>query len=274
MFAPSPAPSWFTSGARFATEILPAVDLQLHSLWSGGSHSVAAMMEAAQAANLRAVAFAAGARAGNSHYRAFVSEVKTLRARLEAAENLEVYFALKASLADEHGRLDADPGELETDLVLGSVERYPRSGAAGYWDLSLLQAEDAVALELRALNQLARNPLIDVLAHPGALAWQHFGPFPVEWLEPAFRTARDNGIAVEVNTRFLWDWPALLGLLRRVNPLVSFSSNARSCTEVGFNRSLLGSHSVGPSGVHARPALQPALGSRRDPGRLLGPACP
>lgn len=272
MSASSPAPSWFTSGARFGTEYLPAVDLQVHSLWSRGRHSVAALVEAAQAANLRAIAFAASAHAGSARYRAFVSEVKAVRTRAGEPEDLEVYFALKAVLADDLGRLEVDPRLLESELVLGAVERYPRPGAGGFWELSHLQAEDAVALELRALEQLARNPLIDVLAHPGGLAWQHFGPFPVEWLEPAFCAARNHGIAVEINTRFLWDWPGLLGVLRRVNPLVSFSSGACVCREVGSNLACLRSAQLMPSAMPPPCMTQTSFGAGGGSVHTAGPA--
>ena len=208
----------------------------MHTLWSDGRSSVAEMIEAATQRGLRAIALTEHVNAQSHWYPRFVEEVKRERAH---HPRLEVYFGAEIAVADFQGNLKTSTEHLETELLLGVVHRYPRRDGRGVWDFSELTAADAVELELQALGSLAKNPAIDVLGHPGGTAYRKFGPFPVQWLAPAFRAARDRGIAVEINTKYLWDIEGLLDLLEEVNPLVSFGSDAHEGEEVGAKHGLL-----------------------------------
>lgn len=208
----------------------------MHTLWTDGRSSVAAMIKAGAERGLSAIALTEHVNSGSHWYPRFVAEVKRERSY---HPSLAVYFGAEIAVADFQGNLKANPEHLETELILGVVHRYPRQDGGGFWDFSELTAADAVELELQALTSLAKNQWIDVLGHPGGTAYRKFGPFPVEWLEPAFVAARDQGIAVELNTKYLWDIKGLLDLLERVDPLVSFGSDAHVHWDVGANHSSL-----------------------------------
>ncbi|MDQ3621038.1 MAG: PHP domain-containing protein [Verrucomicrobiota bacterium] len=244
MRAERPARDWFVSGSTIGIESWPAIDFQMHTRWTDGRCSVKAMIDGAQAAGLSAIAITEHLNSESTWYPNFVAEVKV--ERLQCA-GLEIYFGAEVAASDYLGGLKADVTQLEAELVLGVVHRYPKPDGRGFWVFEELTGADAVELELRALAGLATNRQIDVLGHPGGTAYKRFGPYPVEWLEPAFRRAREHGIAVELNTKYLWDLEGMLALLRKVDPLVSFGSDAHAGEEVGSNYAMLRRHGAGPA---------------------------
>ena len=226
-----PAHEWLAGG-------FPQIDLQMHTQWTDGQSSVGQMIDAARSAGLQAIALTEHYNTTSAWYREFVEEVKALREPLELPE---VYYGVEVAAVDYGGGLKADVAKLDAELVLGVVHRYPREGG-GFWNFGELTAEQAVDLEMRILMGLACNPQIDVLGHPGGAAFRKFGPFPVERLEPVMRAAKARGVAFEVNTKYLWDLDGLLALLERVDPFVSFGSDAHSADQVGANSRLLQAH--------------------------------
>lgn len=230
--AERPACRWF---ARPSHPNFPAIDFQMHTRWTDGASSVAEMVAAAHSAGLQAIAITEHVNASSTWYPEFVAEVKVERSR---QSQVDVFFGAEIAAADYRGRLKADGQSLEAEIILGVVHRYPKNNGSDFWAFDELSAADAVELELRALLGLASNPDIDVLGHPGGTAFRRFGEFPIEWLEPAFCAARDAGIAVELNSKYLWDVPGMLALLRRVDPLVSIGSDAHHAAEVSRCRIL------------------------------------
>lgn len=237
------ASQWLTNGAGLGVDCVPAIDFQMHTLWTDGRSSVREMIEAAQTRELGAIAITEHVNEGSAWYPDFVAEVRSERQR---CDGLEVFFGAEIAAAGYDGSLKADPSRIEAELVLGVVHRYPREGG-GFWAFDELRPEDAVELELRALLGLTTNRAIDVLGHPGGIAFRKFGAFPVEWLEPAFIAARHRGIAVELNTKYLWDPDGMLALLRRVDPAVSLGSDAHCAADLGANHSFLLRHLAGSS---------------------------
>lgn len=230
---------WLGHLSEWEANGLPFIDFQMHTTWTDGHSSVREMIGSARSRGLQAIAITEHVNAGSAWFPAFAAEVKAERA--DCGE-LAVYFGAEIAAADYRGGLKADPARLGAEIVLGVVHRYPRENADGFWAFDELKAEDAIALELRALTGLAANPSIDVLGHPGGTAFKKFGAFPVEWMEPAFAAAREHGIAVEINTKYLWDPAGMLALLRRVDPAISLGSDAHRAGDVGMNIPLLLPH--------------------------------
>jgi putative hydrolase len=202
----------------------------MHTRWTDGQSSVAEMIAAAERAELRAIAITEHVNASSTWYPEFVDEVRSERRR---QTGLEVFHGAEIAAADYRGGLKSDPQRLGAELVLGVVHRLPKADGSGFWEFEELEADDAVELELRALLGLATNPQIDVLGHPGGVVYRRYGAFPVARLEPVFRAAREANIAVELNARYLWDLETWLEILHRINPLLSFGSDAHHATAVG-----------------------------------------
>ena len=222
---------WLGHFSDWEAEGVPAIDFQMHTTWTDGQASVAEMIHAAKARGLQAIAITEHVNSQSDWYPRFVADV---RAQREQEIDLEIYYGVEVAACDYRGGLKADLANHEAELVLGVVHRCPKE-TGGFWSFDELTAADAIELELRALTGLASNRKIDVLGHPGGVAYKKFGTYPVDWLEPIFRTARDHGIAVELNTKYVWDMPGMLALLRRVDPLVSFGSDAHCAGDVGSN---------------------------------------
>jgi histidinol phosphatase-like PHP family hydrolase len=227
---------WFTPGERVGLGEWPRVDFQMHTRWTDGRSTIREMIEAAAATGLDAIAITEHVNAGSGWYPEFVAEVQAERDR---HATLEIFYGAEIAAADYRGGLKADRARLDAEVVLGVVHRLPKQDGSGFWSFDELCAGDAIELEIRALTGLARSGAIDVLGHPGGTAFRKFGAFPVEWLEPVFREAREHGLAVELNTKYVWDLEGMLALLRRVGPLVSFGSDAHHANEVGANLPLM-----------------------------------
>ena len=226
---------WLRRLERWDAEGVPPIDFQMHTRWTDGASTVSEMIAAASRRGLKAITLTEHVNRESQWYPRFVEEVKAIRA---CHPELEVYYGAEIAAADEEGGLKTDPSQLDAELVLGVVHRYPRKGG-GWWRFEELTAQDAIELELRLLEGLARNPYVDVLGHPGGTAFKKYGPFPVAWMEPAFRAACQHGVAVELNTKYLWDLSGMMTLLRRIDPLVSFGSDAHDAKTVGTNWELL-----------------------------------
>ena len=225
---------WFIRGSALGIEPTPSIDFQTHTRWTDGRSSIAELIAAAETKGLNAIGITEHVNSESAWYPRFVEEVKTER----RPSAVEVYFGAEIAAADYAGGLKANPCIIQTELLLGVVHRLPKQDGSGFWRFDELKAEDAIELEIRALHGLTSNPRIDILGHPGGTTFSRFGPFPVEWLEPIFCAARDYDVAVELNSKYLWDFEGILELLRRVDPLVSFGSDAHDAHEVGFNLSL------------------------------------
>lgn len=225
------AGKWLGRFSDWEEDGAPAIDFQMHTTWTDGRSSVAEMIAAAKAAGLQAIAITEHVNSQSGWYPQFVAEVMAQREREDA---LEVFYGVEVAACDYRGGLKADLSLHEAELVLGVVHRCPKE-TGGFWSFDELTAADAIELELRALAGLAGSGQIGVLGHPGGVAFKKYGAYPVDWLEPAFRTARDHGIAVELNTKYVWDMPGMLALLRRVDPIVSFGSDAHCAGDVGSN---------------------------------------
>lgn len=232
MRAERSASRWFTAGSRVGLDEPARIDFQMHTRWTDGRSSVREMIEAAGAKRLKAIAITEHVNAGSAWYPDFVSQVKAERRR---GRGVPVYFGAEIAASDYRGGLKADPAGLEAELRLGVVHRLPKQNGSGFWEFDQLTRDDAIDLEIRALSGLATNRRLDVIGHPGGTTFKKFGAFPVEWLEPVFRAAREHGVAVELNTKYLWDVEGMLALLRRVAPLVSVASDAHDASEVGSN---------------------------------------
>ena len=232
------ARDWFVQGRDLGSGTIPLVDFQTHTAWSDGAASVGEMIAAAEAQGLAAIAFTEHVNAGSAWYPSFVEDVTSQR----RARAVQVHIGAEIAAADYHGRLKADPAVLGAELVLGVVHRFPSASGDSFWAFNELTAEDAVELEIRALLGLTRNRRIDVLGHPGGTSFTKYGPFPIGWLEDVFAAARDRDIAVELNSKYVWDLDGTINLLRRTDPLVSFGSDAHSTREVGAHIGRLKAH--------------------------------
>ncbi|MDB5097199.1 MAG: putative hydrolase [Cyanobacteria bacterium RYN_339] len=207
-------------------------DLHLHTDYTDGRSGVAAMLDAAVAAGLRAVAFTEHVRRGVAWLPTFHAEVRRERA---TRPGLRVLVGIEAKALDLYGGLDADEEAIASaDLVLGAFHNYP-DGLGGFVSPRELDATTAAKREYEASWALLEHAEVDVLAHPGALTRKKFGSFPDELTRQLVRKAGRQGRAIELNGEYA-DADALAALLRwcrEEDVWVTLGSNAHHADEVG-----------------------------------------
>lgn len=218
--------------ARALPDAAFLTDLHLHTDFTDGRSSVAAMLDAAIAKDLRAVAFTEHVRRGITWLDGFRAEVRKQRAE---RPGLRVLVGIEAKALDMFGSLDADPEAIAAaDLVLGAFHNYPNE-LGGFVAARELDHATAARREYEASWALLENPEVDVLAHPGALTRKTFGSFPPEYARQLVRKARRQGRAIELNGEYA-DAQVLaqtLAWCREEDAWVTLGSNAHHVDEVG-----------------------------------------
>lgn len=207
-------------------------DLHLHTTFTDGRSTVEEMLQAAAECGLQAVAFTEHVRRGCDWYPRLEAELETARARFP---DIEILAGIEAKAFDRAGGLDADP-ELaaHVDIVLGAFHSYP-DGQGGTLREAAIRGEEAAWIEAEATLALLENPLVDVIAHPGAMTRRFFGSFPHDLVRQIVRKAARLGKAVELNGEYCGT-DELAWLLRcsaQENAWVTLGSNAHHTSEVG-----------------------------------------
>jgi putative hydrolase len=218
--------------ARALSDAAFLTDLHLHTDYTDGRASVAAMLEAAKRANLRAVAFTEHVRRGVTWLEGFRAEVRREQANFPG---MRVLAGIEAKALDMYGGLDADEDAIaHADLVLGAFHNYP-NGLGGFVDARELDHATAAKREYEASWALLEHPEVDVLAHPGALTRKVFGSFKDEYTRQLVRKAARQGRAIELNGEYA-DADILAATLRwcrEEDAWVTLGSNAHRTEEVG-----------------------------------------
>lgn len=206
------------------------VELQVHTTWTDGHAAVGELLARASERGLSSIALTEHVRRETDWFPGFAAEVRAAGA---AYPDMEVLVGCEAKALDPHGGLDAAaPVIAESDLVLGSVHRFP-DGAGGFVDFADLTAAELAERECEMAVGLLTSAPIDVLAHPGGMYQRRHGRYPDELFVRMMEASLIRGVAVEINSSYLVDLPRFLELCDAVNPYVSVGSDAHRLDEVG-----------------------------------------
>lgn len=219
-------------------------DLHMHTNRTDGQADVTTILDLAVERGLGRVAFTEHVRKDSTWFQEFVHEVQTQRVRYP---QLEVLVGCEAKALDTRGSLDVSVEILaECEIVLGSVHRFP-NGQGGQLSFSDLSQEQIKQIEMElALGLLDAAP-IDVLAHAGGMYMRRFPEFPADMMRAILTKSVERGIAVEINSSYLRDIPALLRLCEEINPYVSVASDMHKVERLGECRDRLRAYGVGQS---------------------------
>lgn len=219
------------------------VEFHLHTNWTDGEASIAAIMERSVAVGLCQIAFTEHVRHTTDWYAKFANAVS------HAAKDfpsVQVFLGCEAKALDTFGTLDVNPAILEEcDLVLGSVHRFP-DGCGGFLDFRTLQSEQFAQIEFELACGLIDHAPIDVLAHPGGMYFRRFGTdLPEPLMRSLIQRCNAKGISIEINSAYLKDVEGYLRLCTELNPLVSIGSDAHQLDKLGHCRDLLIAKGIG-----------------------------
>jgi putative hydrolase len=118
------------------------------------------------------------------------------------------------------------------------VHRFP-DARGGFLDFAALDAGATAEIECELALGLLRGAQIDVLAHPAGMYQRRYGRYPDTLFRRMLETSLERGIAVEINTSYLFEIEPFLELCNVVNPFVSIGSDAHGAEELGRCRDAL-----------------------------------
>jgi putative hydrolase len=212
------------------------VEFQLHTNWTDGEASIAAVFATAQARELSAIAFTEHVRKETDWFAGFAKEV---RKTAGAFSGMRAYVGCETKAMDVMGSLDVTDEILDAcDIVLGVVHRFP-DGKGGYLDFKAMSPEHVAELECELSIGMINGAPIDVLGHPGGMYQRRHGAYPPRLFRSMMQAAEKRDVAIEINSSYLVDMPAFLGLCAEINPRVSVGSDAHKLEEIGRCRGLV-----------------------------------
>jgi len=201
-------------------------DLQLHTTWSDGAHSLAELAAAVRAKGYRYMALTDHSRSatvagGMDETRALqmIAEVRALQERLK---DFRVFAGCEVDIRAD-GSLDF-PDEIVAQLDLVQVSIHSRFK---------MSRDDMTARIVRAV----KHPLVHILGHPTGRLLGERAPYEVD-MEAILQAAKAGGVAMEINAS-----PSRLDLsdvhARRAKDLgipITISTDAHTIPHLDFMR--------------------------------------
>jgi len=132
---------WLTSARQLRAGRWPRIDFQMHTRWTDGRDTTAAMIAAARRQHLQAIAITEHLNFESTYWDDFVAEVNQLRGQ---APGLSVYYGVEIAARDCAGNLKtkAAPREI-AEWTLGVVHALPRP-SGGFFRFEELSAAEAL----------------------------------------------------------------------------------------------------------------------------------
>ena len=202
-------------------------DLQMHSLWSDGSASIADMAAAAVELNYEYIAITDHAKglkiAGGideSQLRAQGAEIESINQSLAGAgRKLRVLRSIELNLSPS-GEGDMEPAALaELDIVIGCFHS------------ALRRKEDQTGRDLAAL----RNPDIQILGHPRGQIYNYRAGLSADWPRVfAYAAELDKAVEIDAYPDRQDLSPELLLLARKAGCRISFGTDSHGPTQLRF----------------------------------------
>ncbi len=229
-------------------ERVPRLDFHIHTTWTDGTQSAAAMHHAAITAGLEMILFSEHARRTSADwFPAFAAEVRAL-----PQNPCRTLVGVETKVDDLSGAIDSSTAILSCcDLVMASVHRFP--GEVGnVWKTRNHSPAGAVDLEFRLAMAVLDNPAVDILGHPFGMCYRRFQIAPPEnKMRALIEKAAQTGVAIEINARYHPDPWRLVDWCRQAGATVSLGSNAHALEEVGRVIRILEGHEAAWAGIEA-----------------------
>ena len=198
-------------------------DFHIHTNQTDGISTPEEMIQQAKDMNLEAMAFTEHVTHKSDWFPDFEKRIKSLD-----SNGIKIYVGVETKPLDFRGTLDATEYMLNSDIVVGSVHRYPSydGGLIPLDDLKRLGQTKAAGIEFDAAMGMLKNSKIDVLGHPFGVYSLYYKDVPEEYLYELFKESLKRKIAIEINTKYIIEIEKVFRLFKEVNPYVSIGSDA------------------------------------------------
>ena len=223
-----PSPTALKLAALDETDASFAVDYHMHTTYTDGAASPAAMIETARANGIDDVMVTDHARQDSTYLPDLAREI----GGVEYA-GIAVHLGVEVKVLDVDGRLDCTSGIAEScEAIVGSVHRFP-DGRGGVLDWSDMDGAEALATEFELAMAIATKSQAHILGHPMGMAVSRFGLEPLDQLYRLAVACRESGRAFELNSRYCSNTEGWLEVARSAGCRVSFGSDAHDTAGVG-----------------------------------------
>lgn len=206
-------------------------DFHSHTLWTDGTSSIEDMINIAYSIGLDRFALTEHVRADSNWYIDFYKEAKRL-----SKDSMEIIVGVESRLQNLQGDIDINRDILDiAEIIIGSVHSFPVEDDAflSFDSMKVLPMKEIRTMEFERAMILLDNDQIDIIGHPMGLYLSIVDEFPHYEFETICKKAKDVGIAIEVNTKYLkGHMSKAVHILEQINPFVSFGSDAHHTSEI------------------------------------------
>lgn len=204
-------------------------DFHIHTDQTDGISTPEEIVQKAKYLNLEAIAFTEHVTHESDWFPDFKKKIKSLD-----SDDLKIYVGIETKPLDFNGTLDAMEYMLNSDIVIGSVHRYPlyEGGLIPFYNLKMIGQTKAADIEFNAALGMLKNSKIDVLGHPFGVYSLFYKDVPENYLRALFKESLKRKIAIEINTKYFIETKKLFRLLKEVNPYVSIGSDAHKKEDI------------------------------------------
>lgn len=209
---------------------IPAIDFHLHTDWTDGEDSIAAVHQAAVDAGLDTILFSEhGRKTSVDWFPDFAAKIREL-----PVKPCRALVGVESKIEDRDGNIDvADEMVDAADLVMASVHRFPGPDGAPV-PFEKMDPNDVVEFEFQLSWAALSNPVIDILGHPFGMSLHRFGVEPPEdKLRALMERSAAFGVMFEINSYYHPDPWRLIIMCREAGTDISLGSNAHSTKHVG-----------------------------------------
>jgi putative hydrolase len=205
-----------------------SVDYHMHTTYTDGAASPAAMIEAARANGIDDVMITDHARQDSTYIPDLAKEISGLE-----HAGIGIHLGVEVKALDVSGALDCTPGiATSVEAIVGSVHRFPDS-RGGVLDWSGMDAADVLEVEFELAMGIATRSRAHILGHPMGMAVSRYQLEPMDQLFRLAVACRESGRAFELNPRYCTNPEGWLDVVRSAACSVSFGSDAHDTAGVG-----------------------------------------
>jgi len=209
------------------------VDFHIHTTFTDGSSTIEEYVNRAIQLEIQEIAFTEHVRRTSTWYLSFVENVESVR---ESYKNkIHIYHGIETKVVDFNGEVDATDEMLDTaEIILGSVHRFPDYFINNLRNNDNPDPKDLAEIEFKLSTGLLKNPMVDILAHPGGMFIKKcHKKFPRNYLKDLIDLANNYNKVIEINSSYLKNVAFDKDLFSQLNPYVSLGSDAHDEEELG-----------------------------------------
>lgn len=208
------------------------VDYHIHSSFSDGLDSPEEIVLAAINLGYVAICITDHIRREECEWiDTFIEELRRLRNKFQ--NEIKIYYALESKVIDSEGDIDILPVWSDrVDFVYAAFHQIPDSKGVMSSEEIKRFPEKAIALWRNAMLKVLENPIVDIIAHPGALLKEYQIHIPHDDMKIIASKAGLCNKIFEINAKHMVPDNDFLKILDSFGVKFSYGSDSHSVSEL------------------------------------------